>query len=714
MSANFTPDQKGYKTYKSFGTFRLFVLENFPFIAEDFDALTYYQMLCKIVGFLQDVITNNESLQYNQTELLDAFNELQDYVNTYFNSLDIQTEINNKLDQMAQDGTLAKIINQNIFNELNSQISILNSVVKNVKSFGAVGDGVTDDTMAIVSALNSLNNGESLYFPAGDYIVYNDYVANTTNPSYPIEKTLKLVSKKNITIFGCGTSSRIRPSNQGISATKVYYPVTLTIDKCENIEIYGLNIQSKGENYGDADAGSSVAQSYRQQFCMSNAGLPLFVSGSKNINIHDCEARLCGSVSCFYFSDNEDVIVNNCFANTASYGYAGLNTDTFSYQDVSKKNNYIINNFVMHAEKLLQPENISNQIGKSECAGKGGIIAEGNINIVLNMQCNNCNISDVFGNSSTRYSEGYGFSFQFSNFYLNNCKTNNCFSGVKIFQNQTLINGNIINCLLNCKYVGVYFVIAGTNVPSSPININDNIINIDMNSEVPENSVKVYTFKPCFGFSETYSTFKLTAKNNQLNGNYTCYFPSNISYLYFINNIVNCVYGIYGRGGNFTINNNTFNLSNLLLNLIPYDENLTVSNINLILNNNTINMSNFENNAISIESTRNDLFKILSIQNNKFINCFIASQHLLNIKSNEILTPLLVSSNFTGEYSELEFNYLNNIMPFILPIVFDNKGNTIKALSWNYYNQTTGMAKINVPGNVTSQFTANNKYSLIQ
>lgn len=110
MSANFTPDQKGYKTYQSFGTFRLFVLENFPFIAEDFDALTYYQMLCKVVGYLQDVITNNESLQYNQTKLLDAFNELQNYVNTYFESLDVQNEINNKLDQMAQDGTLENIL----------------------------------------------------------------------------------------------------------------------------------------------------------------------------------------------------------------------------------------------------------------------------------------------------------------------------------------------------------------------------------------------------------------------------------------------------------------------------------------------------------------------------------------------------------------------------------------------------------------------------
>ena len=112
MSANFTPDQKDYKSYKSFETFKLFVLENFPFIAEDFDALTYYQMLCKVVRYLKDVIANNEVIQYNQTELLDAFNELQNYVNTYFDNLDVQEEVNNKLDEMAESGELAELISQ--------------------------------------------------------------------------------------------------------------------------------------------------------------------------------------------------------------------------------------------------------------------------------------------------------------------------------------------------------------------------------------------------------------------------------------------------------------------------------------------------------------------------------------------------------------------------------------------------------------------------
>ena len=43
--------------------------------------------------------------------------------------------------------------------------------VANVKDFGAVGNGVTDDTAAIQAAMDALPNGSALYFPRGRYVV---------------------------------------------------------------------------------------------------------------------------------------------------------------------------------------------------------------------------------------------------------------------------------------------------------------------------------------------------------------------------------------------------------------------------------------------------------------------------------------------------------------------------------------------------------------
>lgn len=98
--------------FKKLPPFKFFVLQNFPFIEADFDAITNYQLLCKVVEYLNKVIDENNKIG-EQTEILtDGFNELQEYVTNYFDNLDIQDEINNKLDEMAESGELVEIIGQ--------------------------------------------------------------------------------------------------------------------------------------------------------------------------------------------------------------------------------------------------------------------------------------------------------------------------------------------------------------------------------------------------------------------------------------------------------------------------------------------------------------------------------------------------------------------------------------------------------------------------
>ena len=101
--------------------FRRFVLQNFPFIEEDFDALTDYELICKVIEYLNRVITSQNEvvaevesfetdITNNFNRLEGLFNDLKSYVDNYFDNLDVQEEINNKLEQMAEDGTLQEII----------------------------------------------------------------------------------------------------------------------------------------------------------------------------------------------------------------------------------------------------------------------------------------------------------------------------------------------------------------------------------------------------------------------------------------------------------------------------------------------------------------------------------------------------------------------------------------------------------------------------
>lgn len=107
--------------------FKWFVLQNFPFIEEDFDAITNYQLLCKIVEYLNTTINKTNELG-NQVEVL----------TNWFNNLDVQDEINNKLDEMAEDGTLAEIINEQIFGQLN------NRVTQNKGDISTLQEDITD------------------------------------------------------------------------------------------------------------------------------------------------------------------------------------------------------------------------------------------------------------------------------------------------------------------------------------------------------------------------------------------------------------------------------------------------------------------------------------------------------------------------------------------------------------------------------------------
>lgn len=102
--------------------FKLWVLQNFPFIEADFDALTNYEMMCKIVGKLNEVVdlTNEQTSVINT--LNSEFTELYNYVHQYIFDVDELKEaialINNRLDEIAEQ----VLLNTNNITLLNNKI----------------------------------------------------------------------------------------------------------------------------------------------------------------------------------------------------------------------------------------------------------------------------------------------------------------------------------------------------------------------------------------------------------------------------------------------------------------------------------------------------------------------------------------------------------------------------------------------------------------
>ena len=99
--------------FNNLSPFKFFILETFPFIQQEyFDAMNEWQMFCKVGEKINEIINSQNSVGQETESLYNAFINLQNYINNYLDNLDIQEEVNNKLNDMAESGELSEIITQ--------------------------------------------------------------------------------------------------------------------------------------------------------------------------------------------------------------------------------------------------------------------------------------------------------------------------------------------------------------------------------------------------------------------------------------------------------------------------------------------------------------------------------------------------------------------------------------------------------------------------
>ncbi len=116
--ADFTPEMDNYKTLQPF---RYWCQKVLPLVYDD--SLSYYELLCKVVDYLNKTMEDVETLHGDVTNLHAAYEELQSYVNKYFSSLDVQKEINNKLDNMVASGELLEILDETVSDEISKWLN---------------------------------------------------------------------------------------------------------------------------------------------------------------------------------------------------------------------------------------------------------------------------------------------------------------------------------------------------------------------------------------------------------------------------------------------------------------------------------------------------------------------------------------------------------------------------------------------------------------
>lgn len=162
---------------KKLTPFKWCMLQSFPFIEATFDAIDNYGLLCKIIEYVNKNIDKTNELGIKVEEL-----------NNWFNNLDVQDEIDNKLDRMVESGELQQIIETYLkvnttiifrtINEMKSSELLRVGTYVQTLGFYDVNDGgnaiyeiVDDATLNIDDAfVIELNSGLKAKIIHGDYI----------------------------------------------------------------------------------------------------------------------------------------------------------------------------------------------------------------------------------------------------------------------------------------------------------------------------------------------------------------------------------------------------------------------------------------------------------------------------------------------------------------------------------------------------------------
>jgi parallel beta-helix repeat protein len=225
-----------------------------------------------------------------------------------------------------------------------------------VKDFGAVGDGVTDDTVAINAAISSLSSNAELVFPAKfNFAITSLLVSGKSNFAIRIDGKITNISAK-----AGATATNVNTTQGGI------YP-TFGIYNCSKFRIYGSGQINPG--YREAFWIGEIISTGANAACTDFDISVDVIGNSTNDNIHANRLRYCSrftfrdmkldsvtkkptwvnAATAYYYSWCEALLLWDCAdftikgvtsKNNAMNGiYVGSNCDGFTLTDNDLQHN---------------------------------------------------------------------------------------------------------------------------------------------------------------------------------------------------------------------------------------------------------------------------------------------------------------------------------------------------------------------------------------
>lgn len=208
------------------------------------DTMTYYEMLLWFVNYLRKtVIPAIDKNALALKEVQDLYIELKKYVDDYFDNLDIQDEIDNKLNEMAQDGTLEEIMStylnlKAIFcfdtvADMKQATNLVNGSYARTLGFHSINDGggalykvktgLTPNEMNIIEVQN--NCQAELNCDVANVLQFGCYGDNSHNDTVPFQACANYAEANSLKFY---------------APNKTYLLSTVTLNNIKHIQVEGI------------------------------------------------------------------------------------------------------------------------------------------------------------------------------------------------------------------------------------------------------------------------------------------------------------------------------------------------------------------------------------------------------------------------------------------------------------------------------------------
>ena len=338
------------------GLFTNYIYKAIPLAFDE--SMSYYETLCGLLYYLKHTVI--PTVNNNADALIEVQNlmvQLQQYVDNYFDNLDVQDEINNKLDDMVEQGTLQEIIadyldSKAVFgfdtvSSMKQATNLLNGSYARTLGYHSKNDGgcalykirtITNDDVVDESLIIALNDNTLIA-----ELIINDFITpeqfgsygdgthdDTTTLQNAINSGYKIIGKNSYSI----TSVYLKNNY-----LKLLGRIDGQIEIGRNATLSGGEIHSKNDN-AVIEIVNDVSSPRNMNSLIENVklypttnGIGIYLNATEysmfNFTIQNCEIE-SGNIGIKFENANSHWItkcdLNNIFLHSPTTGIKMINT----------------------------------------------------------------------------------------------------------------------------------------------------------------------------------------------------------------------------------------------------------------------------------------------------------------------------------------------------------------------------------------------------